>query len=473
LSRAGRPAIVWFRQDLRLADNPALTAAAEAGPVIALYVLDEEAPGRWTLGGASRWWLHHGLEQLGAALADMDVRLVLRRGPAARIVPEMAVSTGAGTVFWNRRYEPHAVVEETAINAALAQARITAKSFNGALLTEPWTIKNKSGGPFRVFTPFWSALKDTFRPPTLLSPPELHSYGNVESERLEDWQLRPTKPDWAAGLRECWEPGEGGAQGALERFLTGALGRYASDRDKPTAGAVSRLSPYLHWGEISVRQVWRAADAQGGPAAEPFLRELAWREFSCHLLWQFPELPDKPFDRRFTGFPWRDDPAALKAWQRGETGYPLIDAGMRQLWITGWMHNRVRMVAASFLTKHLLLPWTAGAAWFWDTLVDADLANNAANWQWVAGCGADAAPYFRIFNPVLQGEKFDPEGTYVRRFVPELANLPNKFIHRPWSAPADVLAKAGIVLGTTYPMPIVDHDAARTRALAAFKTISG
>ncbi len=468
------PALVWFRQDLRLADNPALSAAAASGrPVVALYVLDDDAPGQWALGGAGRWWLHHSLKALGAALADRGAPLMLRRGPAATIVPAVAAELGAGLVCWNRCYEPFAIARDTGIKTALTGAGVRAESFNAALLAEPWTLKTKAGGPFRVFTPFWNTLSAGFTPPELLPVPVFDQrIDAARGERLDDWELLPTTPDWAGGLRERWTPGEDGAQEALKHFLDRGLGRYKADRDRPAVPAVSCLSPYLHWGEISVRQVWRAAESSAGPAAESFLRELAWREFSHHLLWQFPDLAEQPLDRRFAGFPWREDGAALKCWQRGMTGYPLVDAGMRQLWATGWMHNRVRMVAASFLVKHLLLPWTLGEAWFWDTLVDADLANNAAGWQWVAGCGADAAPYFRIFNPVLQGEKFDPDGHYVRRWVPELSRLPHAWLHKPWQAPAGILAAAGVRLGETYPHPIVDHAEARIRALAALAASS-
>jgi deoxyribodipyrimidine photo-lyase len=473
MTQSPRPALVWFRQDLRLADNPALDAAARAGPVIALYVLDDETPGSWKIGGASRWWLHHSLETLSAALARRGVPLILRRGKAAQIVPEMVATCDAEAVFWNRCYEPFAIARDASIKAQLTKAGIKAESCNGALLAEPWTIKTQSGGPFRVFTPFWNALRASCQPPAPLAVPPFADQAKAErGDRLEDWGLLPTRPDWAGGLRESWTPGEDGAQAALAHFLQHGLDRYQAKRDQPGVDAVSQLSPHLHWGEISVRQVWRAAEAHGGPEAEAFLRQLGWREFSASLLWQFPKLPEQPMAQQFAAFPWRDDPAGLKAWQRGQTGYPLVDAGMRQLWTTGWMHNRVRLVTASFLIKHLLVPWTAGEAWFWDTLVDADLANNAASWQWVAGSGADAAPYFRIFNPVLQGEKFDPDGAYVRRWVPELARMPDRWLHKPWQAPVDRLAEAGVRLGRTYPHPIVEHDAARERALAALAEIS-
>jgi deoxyribodipyrimidine photo-lyase len=469
------PSIVWFRQDLRLADNPALAAAAARDhPVIALYVLDDAAPGRWKIGGAGRWWLHHSLASLAVDLGRRGVALTLRRGSAETIIPALVAETGAAALFWNRCYEPFAVARDTAIKAQLIGSGVMAESFNAGLIAEPWRVKTKTGGPYSVFTPFWRALRAEIAPPPPIAAPErITGMAPPPGDRLEDWGLTPAGPDWAGGLREAWRPGEAGAQAQLARFLDNGLAAYATGRDLPGGDYVSRLSPFLHWGEISVRQVWRAAEGRAGPVAEPYLRELAWREFGHHLLWQFPELPENPFNARFKSFPWRDDPKGFAAWRRGRTGYPIVDAGMRQLWSTGWMHNRVRMAAGSFLVKHLLLPWQAGEDWFWDTLVDADLANNAMGWQWIAGSGADAAPYFRIFNPVLQGEKFDADGAYVRRWVPELARMPDRFLHRPWLAPADVLADAGVTLGRTYPAPIVDHAFARDRALAAFQALQG
>jgi deoxyribodipyrimidine photo-lyase len=466
------PAIVWFRQDLRLADNPALTAAAKSGPVICVFILDDDTPGAWKWGGASRWWLHHSLTRLKAALDANHVPLVLRRGQPETILIDLATATGAGAVYWNRLYEPYTVTRDTAIKAALTGAGIRAESFAASLLAEPWTVKSQGGGPFRVFTPFW---KSTRAAVTVSRPGEIPRFDAVpaapESDRLEDWGLLPTMPDWASGLDETWTPGEAGAEARLAVFLDEAAEGYGERRDRPGVEGVSRLSPHLHWGEISARRIWYAVESRLGPAGEPFLRQLAWRDFAHHLLWQFPELPEKPFNARFADFPWRDDAAHLRLWQQGRTGYPLVDAGMRELWRTGWMHNRVRLVTASFLVKHLLIPWRRGEDWFWDTLVDADLASNAMNWQWVAGSGADAAPYFRIFNPVIQGEKFDPDGVYVRRHVPELARLPSEWLHKPWLAPPEILARAGIVLGKTYPYPIVDHAVARDRALAALGEI--
>jgi deoxyribodipyrimidine photo-lyase len=477
---ASSPVVLWFRQDLRLNDNPALAAAAASGrPVIALYILDTATPD-WAPGGASRWWLHHSLARLDAALHNRyGQRLVLRRGDPAAILPAILLESGARAVHWNRIYEPAGIARDTAIKAALAEAGCTVETHNGALLFEPWTVKTQAGGWFKVFTPFWRtclAMQPALpqRAPATLQAPARRPAG----EALESWGLLPTRPDWAGGLRESWEPGEASAAARLQAFVEEDLHRYADGRDRPDLNCTSRLSPHLHFGEIGPRQVWQsvrmAADRGGARiagSADKFLAELGWREFCHHLLYHFPALPRQNFRPDFDAFPWNPRPDFVSAWQRGSTGYPIVDAGMRQLWHTGWMHNRVRMIAASFLIKHLLQDWRIGEAWFWDTLVDANLANNAGGWQWVAGSGADAAPYFRIFNPVLQGEKFDPAGTYVRHWVPELARLPDKYIHKPWMAPDAVLNQAGLALGTSYPRPLVDHDRARKAALAAFAAL--
>ncbi|MBX5452833.1 MAG: DNA photolyase family protein [Acidobacteriia bacterium] len=464
------PAIVWFRNDLRISDNPALRAASALGqPIVPVYILDEHAPGTWAAGGAARWWLHHSLAALKSSFAKSGLDLLLLRGPAALVLPRLVRETGARAVFWNRLYEPWAVQRDRQIKSALRAEGVKVASFNASLLFEPTSIRTRNGEAFRVFTPFWRACLAAPEPSEPEGAPDLsflRGFKLPAGERLEDWRLLPTAPNWAGGLQAAWQPGEAGARARLDAFLAKALDHYESERDRPDHAGTSRLSPHLHWGEISPRQVWHAAKTH--PNAKAFLRQLGWREFSYHLLFAFPSLPEEPLDARFQAFPWAEDAKALASWQRGRTGYPIVDAGMRELWQTGWMHNRARMVCASFLVKHLLLPWQYGERWFWDTLVDADLANNAAGWQWVAGCGADAAPYFRIFNPVLQGEKFDPNGDYVRKFVPELARLPARFIHRPWEAPPAVLDAAGVKLGTTYPAPIVDHRAARERALASF-----
>jgi deoxyribodipyrimidine photo-lyase len=449
-----KPVIVWFRQDLRLADNPALRAAAQTGaPIIALFVLDD---GGRALGGAARWWLHHSLAALDASLKK---HLVLRRGDAATIIPTLAKQTAAQAVMWNRCYEPDAVGRDTQIKAVLAADGIEVQSYNGALLHEPWELKTGAGKPFRVFTPFWNVMRarEAARP---LRAPSAMTLQQVGGDMLQDWNLLPARPDWATGFD--WTPGEKAAHDALYDFLPD-IAQYKTGRDLPGRDGTSRLSAHLHWGEISPRQIWQAVRTHGhGDGAEIFLKELGWREFCAQLLFHNPDMTTTPLDQRFKKFPWRTGKKDFGAWTRGQTGIPIVDAGMRQLWQTGWMHNRVRMIVASLLIKHLGIHWRDGEAWFWDTLVDADLASNVANWQWVAGCGADAAPFFRIFNPVLQGEKFDPRGDYVRRFVPELAALPDKFIHKPWAAPQPP---------ANYPAPIVDLAAGRARALAAFQAL--
>jgi len=476
-----RPTLVWFAQDLRLVDNPALAAAVEAGrPIVPVFVLDDETPGAWRPGAAARWWLHHSLAALSRDLAGLGAPLVLRRGEAATAILDLAAETGAAEVVWNRVYEPAQRLRNERLKADLATAGIRARSFNASLLVEPWELRTTGGAPYQVFSPFWRACRARIEPGP--APPRPRRFagwtGGARSDALDDWALCPTRPDWAGGLRAAWRPGEAGAGARLAGFLDSALAGYRRGRDRPDQVGTSMLSPHLHWGEIGPRQVWRAIHAHvaaaGGAAdadGDGYLRELGWREFSYHLLFHFPDLPALPLRDRFDDFPWRGTKPAIAAWRAGRTGYPIVDAGMRQLWHTGWMHNRVRMIVASFLIKDLLVPWQTGEAWFWDTLVDADLACNAANWQWVAGCGADAAPYFRIFNPVLQGERFDPEGTYVRAWVPELARLPASHIHKPWLAPDAVLDEAGIRLGETYPTPIVDHGEARRRALDAFAQI--
>jgi deoxyribodipyrimidine photo-lyase len=472
------PVIMLFQRDLRLADNPALVAAAAEGPVLALFVLDDEAPGPWRPGGASRWWLERSLAALASDLAEAGSPLVLERGRLTEIVPRIADETGARAVHVARSYEPWAREQEDALSAALADSGIALRRFAGSLLYEPDAIATKAGTPFSVFTPFWRALlaqgppRQPRRSPAALTSPGSRPHGRP----LAALELGP-RPDWAAGLAAEWQPGERGARLRLERFLKTAVGRYGVDRDRPDLEATSRLSPHLAFGEISATACWHAATARAAAhpetavGTERFLMELAWREFSHHLLFHRPGLPETPLRSEFARFPWLDDAGALAAWQRGQTGIPMVDAGMRQLWQTGWMHNRVRMIAASFLVKNLLQPWQQGEAWFWDTLVDANLANNAASWQWVAGSGADAAPYFRIFNPVTQAERFDPDGSYVRRFVPELAGLPAPAIHQPWTADPKDLAAAGIVLGRTYPTPITDLKVSRQRALDAFAAL--
>ena len=471
------PAIILaFGLDLRLADHPALHAAGASGaPVIPVFVLDDAAPGRWRPGGASRWWLHGSLAALDKSLRKLGSRLILRRGETIRELARLADETGALTVHVTRRYEPWAAALESRMNHELPAQGITVHRFGGSLLFEPEAVRTKTGAPYKVFTPFWRAAQAGAPPRTPKPAPRtLPAPASwPKSDLLDGLDLRPASPDWAAGLRQAWEPGEASALYALDRLLAGPIAAYPSDRDRPDRPGTSRLSPHLHFGEISPATIWHRLHRHGADEAGPakFLTEIGWREFSYHLLSQFPELPENPFRPDFARFPWRDDATALTAWQRGMTGYPLVDAGMRQLRATGWMHNRVRMVTASFLVKHLRISWQHGAAWFWDNLVDADLAANSASWQWVAGCGADAAPYFRIFNPVKQGESFDPDGAYVRHWAPELARLPATSIHAPWLGSALELAAAEVRLGRDYPLPIVDHAAARNAALAALKSM--
>lgn len=476
--------IVWFRRDLRLSDNPALQAALATGePIIPVFVRDDEDADDRRPGGASRWWLHGSLAALDADLRRRSggEGLILRSGSAARVIPALVAETGARAVVWNRRYEPWAVARDGALKASLRSDGVDARSFNGALLAEPARFFNKAGAPYQVFTPFWRALRAGAEAPEFRPAPARLDIAGGPGDALVDWALRPNRPDWAAGLREAWTPGEAGAAERLAVFAQRAVFDYADTRNTPGVVGTSRLSPHLHFGEIGPWQVWRAAIAAGEAVhgdpfqrgVETFLSELGWREFSAHLLFHFPTLPTTALKPEFDRLPWRADPVALSAWRKGLTGYPIVDAGLRELWATGWMHNRVRMIVASFLIKDLMIDWREGEAWFWDTLVDADLASNAASWQWVAGSGADAAPYFRVFNPVGQGEKFDPDGAYVRRWAPELARLSNTVIHAPWTAPPAQLEGAGVRLGRDYPRPIVDHAQARQRALAAYDEVRG
>ncbi|MGE0221992.1 MAG: deoxyribodipyrimidine photo-lyase [Acetobacteraceae bacterium] len=465
------PVLLWFRNDLRLSDQAALQAALATGqPVLPVHILDDASAGTWAPGAASRWWLHHSLAALAADLAGRGSTLVLRRGDAGEELPRLVAETGATEVFTGGSVEPWARRLDTRVAERIAPVPL--RRMRTTMLFHPEAVRSRTGGAFSVYSPFAKACLAAAPPkPPVPAPARIPCPDPPRSDRLEDWGLLPT-PDWAGGLRDTWTPGEQGAWQRLRDFLDDPLDRYAAARDRPEVEATSRLSPHLHFGEVSAGQVWHAVSSrEPGRGRDKFQRELLWREFSIHLLWHHPDLPDEPLRSAFAAMPWRDDPAALRAWQRGRTGIPIVDAGMRQLWQTGWMHNRVRMITASLLTKHLLIPWQDGERWFWDTLVDADLANNAASWQWVAGCGADAAPWFRIFNPVLQGQKFDPDGDYVRRFVPELARLDIRHLHAPWAAPPEALRHAGICLGESYPAPIVDLAQGRARALAAFQAL--
>lgn len=471
------PGIVWFRSDLRVEDNPALLAAADAGPILPLFLWSPEDEGDWPPGAASRWWLHHSLARLSERLAALGAPLLIRSGDTLETLLETIRATGAKRVYWNRRYEPASIARDKAVKERLAAEGVEAHSFNASLLNEPWKIETQSGGPYQVYTPYWKASRKLDEPAKPSPGPSalVTCQHDIEGEEPASFELLP-KEDWAGGIAEAWAPGEDGAGKLLKRFIEDAARDYAESRNRPDQPGTSRLSPHLHFGEISPRQVWHALrDAFGGnddgEPPWPYLRQLVWRDFGHHLLYHFPHTAEEPLRESFKEFPWVDDPDALKKWQQGKTGYPIVDAGMRELWTTGWMHNRVRMIAASFLVKDLLIPWQEGAKWFWDTLVDADLANNTLGWQWTAGCGADAAPYFRVFNPVSQGERFDPQGEYVRRWVPELGKLPKSAIHRPWEASPLELDEAGVRLGRDYPEPMVEHAEARKRALEAWARV--
>ena len=470
--------IVWFRRDLRLTDNPVLTAAAKRGRVIPVFIHAPDEEGEWAPGGAQRWWLHHSLKALAGDLESRGSRLILRRGSSRAVLESLIRETGADAVFWNRRYEPAVRERDRAVAQALSGSGIEIGHSKAALLWEPGEIETGSGTPYRVFTPFWKACLRATQPGPPLPPPEtLESPAQWPgSDKLDAWSLRPKIP-WDGGLAATWEPGEAGAHARLERFLEGPLGDYDTGRDLPAEEGVSRISPHLHFGEISARSIWaEVAACRGDPVlargAESYLRELGWREFAHHVLYHYPETVTRPMNPRFTDFPWREDGAGdLAAWCKGRTGIPIVDAAMRQLYETGWMHNRARMIVASLLVKNLNVHWLEGARWFWDTLVDADLASNTMGWQWSAGCGADAAPYFRIFNPVRQGERFDPDGAYVKRYVPELNDLPPKLIHQPWKLSERDRRSFGFTPGETYPGPIVDLSDSRTAALAMYKSL--
>ena len=472
--------IVWFRQDLRVDDNPALAEAAARGAVVPVYILDDQTPGEWAIGGAGRWWLQESLAELDRRLTALGAPLIRLAGPPQAALEALAAASGADGLVWNRCYEPFAIARDRAVKAAFKERGFEVWSTNGALLFEPWTIATKSGDPYKVYTPFSKACLKSPRPRAPVATPETLRAPKMEATGFEIApQLLPESVGWTRWLQEHWSPGFTCAHDALEHFLADKVGQYGDNRDRPDRRGTSELSPRLHWGELSPHQIWHAAlsvcggeDAlDPGRGSEVFLKELIWREFGYHILYHFPDLPEEPLNERFRDFPWADDAAMREAWRHARTGYPIVDAGMRQLRRTGWMHNRLRMIVGSFLVKDLLEHWRVGALWFWDNLVDADLASNTLGWQWVGGCGPDAAPYFRVFNPVKQGEKFDPQGAYVRRWVPELAALPTAQLHAPWTAAEATLREAGVRLGETYPRPIVDHGLARRRALDAFARI--
>ncbi|HMP88615.1 MAG TPA: deoxyribodipyrimidine photo-lyase [Kiritimatiellia bacterium] len=467
----GGSIVWWIRRDLRIADNPALLAAVESGlkiiPVF-IWAPDEEEP--WAPGAASRWWLHYSLKRLQGELEKRHSALIIRKGPSLPALRSIILDTSATHVVWNRLYEPAVIERDKMIKTELRSDGIIVKSFNGHLLFEPWTIETQQGNPYQVFTPFYKAC-GIYGSPGNPHPAPKHLTRLTKppwSLSIDDLTLLPAL-DWAKGMRETWTPGEGGAIELLNEFRNRNVTQYKSNRDRPDLTGTSRLSPHLHFGEISPRQIWHACEKAVN--AEPYLRQLIWREFAHHLLFHFPHTPEQPLRENFAAFPWEPNKELFRSWRKGRTGYPIVDAGMNELWHTGWMHNRVRMIVASFLVKDLLIPWQEGARWFWDTLVDADLANNTLGWQWTAGCGADAAPYFRIFNPALQAVKFDPEGAYVKRWLPALRGLPAPDIHRIYELNSDTLQKAGVSLGTHYPRPLVNHAEARDKALEAYTRI--
>lgn len=463
-------AIHWFRQDLRLSDNPSLVAAAKKGKVLPIFILDDENAGEDKVGAASRWWLYHSLMALNESLQG---RLRFYRGDAKAVLGGLIEQHSNCSVYWNRCYEPWRISRDKRIKTALSDLGVDTKSFNGSLLWEPWEVLKKDGTPYKVFTPFYRRGCLTAQSPRMPLPkPDItFADGEFGALSIDELNLLPTIP-WDKQLQPFWKIGETHAQKRLRSFIKEGLENYKEGRNFPAKNNVTRLSPHLHWGEISPNQIWHDVQKLGGGENEDcLLSELGWREFSHSLLYHFPELPIKNLQSKFDAFPWRKNNKLLERWQQGLTGYPIVDAGMRELWQTGYMHNRVRMIVGSFLVKNLLLHWHHGEEWFWDCLVDADLANNSASWQWVAGCGADAAPYFRVFNPITQGEKFDSQGEYTRRFVPELNALPDKYLFKPWQAPDSVLKEAGVELGKNYPKPIVDVKVSREQALEAFKMV--
>ncbi len=474
------PSIVLFRNDLRLADNPALSAAVHREkPLICLYVWNKKATGYHMPGAVSRWWIHHSLQIFSAHLKTAGNDLTIRHGKTLEVLSNLLKEFPNSHVFWNQSCDPMGQEIERNLLAFLETEKTEGHGFHGNTLINPATILTQSHTPYRVFTPFWNRLQNTLSlSPPLPAPRTLPPQPSVppQSFPLASLQLLPNI-DWAEGIRKSWTPGEHGAEAALKKFLRTPVTVYAMDQDRPDFSHTSQLSPHLHFGEISPGRIWQAIqhakqknhNVQARKSYEVYLRQIAWREFSQYLLRHFPQTVHEPLNSTYQTFPYRNNARSLRTWQKGLTGFPIVDAGMRELWHTGWMHNRVRMITASFLTKDLLLPWQKGAKWFWDTLVDADLANNTMGWQWVAGCGADASPFFRIFNPITQGKKFDPDGRYVRKWVPELAGLPSTFIHQPWEGPPLLLAEANVTLGETYPQPMIDHAVARNRAILAYQ----
>lgn len=464
--------IVWFRRDLRVIDHPSLYEAIKSGlSLVPTYIFAPEEEGDWPLGAASRWWLHYSLQSLNNDLKKLHLSLIIRKGSTVQCLKKLVQETKASKIVWSRCYDPTLIEQEKRVENEFQD--IETQSFNSSLLFEPWEVTRK-GKPYQIFTPFWKAclLRETVEKP--LPVPKIQTESpHLQSLKIEELKLLPSAR-WDTGLEKRWTPGTKGALKLLREFLKERVFDYGHDRDYP-AIQTSLLSPHLHFGEISPKIIWykvsqRMEKKESQPHLSAYLRQLCWREFAYHLLYHFPQSPSSPLRDSFNHFPWKKNKKHLEAWQKGMTGYPIVDAGMRELWHTGWMHNRVRMIVGSFLVKDLLISWLEGAKWFWDTLVDADLANNSFGWQWVGGCGKDCLPFFRIFNPMIQGKKFDPQGEYVRTWVPELRKLPNKWIHYPWEAPQEILEMAEIKLGITYPGPILDHTSAREEALKVFKS---
>lgn len=472
-----KTAIVCFRNDFRLEDNSALQEAILSGmEILPVFIYDELTWGEFGLGGASKWWLHESIKDLQKQFQDLGGFFVLRKGVTLTVMKDLVQASGASAVFWNRRYSAQEITIDTLVKEMLVDEGVEVRSFKASLLEEPWTTANKQGNPFKVYSPFWRSIKD--RP--IDAPIELKrsalkfSKLPIHCDALEDLNLIPKENNWHLTFHDFWDVSEAKAMLLLEEFVTQACDEYDVDRDRPDLTGTSYMSPYLRWGQISPKQIaHRLAQQfdlkQKGPLV--YLKEIYWREFAHYVLYHFPNTPTEPLQLKYKDFPWKEEPELMKRWQKGMTGYPIVDAGMRQLYATGWMHNRVRMIVASFLVKHMLHSWNSGAAWFWDTLVDADLASNTLGWQWSGGCGADAAPYFRIFNPMIQGMKFDPEGRYVKRWVPELSDLGIKNLHQPWEASTEELDEAGVRLGDNYPNPIIEHSFGRERALEALASL--
>lgn len=463
--------IYWLRQDLRIADNPALHYAANNGTVLPVYIWDEVNSQEFTLGAASKVWLHYSLQNLNQ---NLENKLAIYTGNPLDILLELCIRYKITQVVWNRCYEPWQINRDKNIKHHLMTKNIQVTSFNASLLWEPWEIQKKDGSYYKVFTPFYrnGCLQATPPRQPLAVPREISYFQAENTLAVEDLSLLPTI-DWYSKTLTDWQIGEQGAQQKLWWFVEKALYNYKEGRNLPAKRYTSLLAPHLHFGEISPNQIWYVVkQLPEEQNIDCFCSELGWREFSYSQIYFNSDLPWQNLQRKFDKFPWQHNQDKLRAWQRGMTGIPIVDAGMRELWQTGYMHNRVRMIVGSFLVKNLLIDWRYGAKWFWDCLFDADLANNSASWQWIAGCGADAAPYFRIFNPITQGEKFDPDGEYIRKYIPELRQLPTKYIFNPIDAPSAVLKNANIILGDTYPMPIVDIKESRQQALDAFKALS-